>query len=73
MTKSQIELAAELKTLLAAGPLNTHQIAQARGDRQSYESYLRDRLYRLEAAGLIRSEARKGKGGAVRSRTWALA
>jgi hypothetical protein len=35
---------------------NTHQLAQARKDRQAYESNLRDRLFTLSRLGLVRSE-----------------
>ena len=67
LTASQQELVSELRSILASGPRNTHQIAQARGDYQAYESHLRDRLFRLEAAGLVVSK------NTPRGRFWSLA
>lgn len=52
---------------------NTHQICDAvNGWHQAYESSLRDRLFTLEAYGLVKSFERKGRRGQVVARTWHL-
>ena len=72
MTAYQKELASELQSILAGGPKNTHQIAVARGDRQVYETHLRDRLFRLEERGILKSEWGPSRGCAT-ARLWSLA
>lgn len=67
MTSRQKDLFASVQLLLADGPRHTHAIAVALGHYQSYESHLRDRLFRLEERGLIRSTR------TTRGRFWALA
>lgn len=53
LRKSQQQLLNEVLPLL---PANTHQIAVALGHRQSYESFLRNRLYKLKDAGYLDAE-----------------
>ncbi len=50
--------------------LNTSQLATLRRDWQAYESYLRDRLFRLADRGLVRFEERQGNEGWVIERKW---
>jgi IS1 family transposase len=65
LTSSQQELVAALKRIAVERTEtegrgcyrhlgNTHQIAKRLGHRQSYESYLRDRLFRLVNRGVLR-------------------
>jgi len=54
LTKRQAGL---LEILAETGAVNTHQLAVHIGHRQAYESSLRDRLFRLEAKGLVASIA----------------
>lgn len=51
---------------------NTKQIREARGDRQSYESPLRDRLFRLRDRGFVacRVVSPDEKPDYVRARYW---
>ena len=49
---------------------NTHELAQIRGDRQSYERYLKDRLYRLHEAGYLTVTVTVGPRGYVTARRW---
>jgi len=49
---------------------NTHQLAQLRGDRQAYETYLRDRLFTLVSKGKLRYEEVYGECGFVIQRCW---
>lgn len=53
---------------------NTHELAQLRGDRQAYESNLRDRLFNLEKLGLIKSVETKSVKNPhwVISRVWEI-
>jgi len=66
LTNYQKELLDELQSILAEGSKNTHQIAVARGDRQAYETSLRDRLFVLAEKGLLSFEK------TTRGRFWAL-
>jgi len=50
--------------------LNTHQIAELRGDRQAYESCLRDRLFTLASYGVIREISGVGLRFGVEQRRW---
>ena len=68
MTAYQTSLLNEIKSFLADGPKNTHQLAQLRGDYQAYESNLRDRLLRLAERGLIRVD----ESNLSRGRFWSL-
>ena len=68
LTEKQTEL---LCNLCACEGGNTHQIAAHRGDRQNYESNLRDRLFRLAERGLARYFECVGKSG-VTERRWYL-
>ena len=61
LTSYQASLVSQLRVILADGAKNTHQIALARGDYQTYESALRDRLLRLAERGVLKFEA-TGKG-----------
>lgn len=49
--------------------LNTHQLAEKLGHRQSYETPLCDRLFTLERMGLVRHEPGE-KHGFVVARHW---
>lgn len=51
MIARQRELLEQIRVILADGPKNTHGVAMARGDYQSYETDLRDRLLRLAWRG----------------------
>lgn len=66
MTASQKELINELTSILASGPKNTRQIRIARRDRQTYETNLRDRLFRLADRGLL------AVNNTTRGRFWSL-
>ncbi len=74
LTETQLGLLNQLRDILANGPKNTHQIAQARGDRQAYESYLRNRLFRLVHAGLLDVQTTQCSpdSGWVIERKWSL-
>lgn len=66
LTQYQLDLCAAILPLL---PANTHELTIALGHRQSYETNLRDRLFRLYNAGLIGVKERI-KNGVVRERIW---
>jgi predicted transcriptional regulator len=63
LNENQIEL---LKFVAENTGVCTHEMARRRGDRQPYESNLRDRLYRLKVRGLIRSEEIKINSRVIR-------
>jgi hypothetical protein len=66
LTDYQKRLLAEIK----ANPgLTTAGLRRLRGDRQAYESNLRDRLFRLAEKGLLRYEEKNGRS-AVIERRW---
>lgn len=65
LTSSQIQLLADVAEI---APANTHQIAKHLGHRQSYETHLRNRLFRLADRGLVIHSA-----GPRGSRVWQVA
>lgn len=58
--------------LLRSGPLSTHEIALLRGDKQVYESYLRDRLFNLAKKKLLHYTEVLNPNGGVKKRLWSL-
>jgi len=71
-TKKQNQLITDLKRVLAAGPLCTAEIRRALGGHvQSYETCLRDRLFRLYSKGALDSNETLVQGYCVR-REWSL-
>ena len=69
LTKKQ----ADLLAVVAENPnRNTHQLAQTLGHYQAYESYLRNRLFRLAARGVLSYEETRGPHGTVCERRWRL-
>lgn len=67
MTAYQNDLINELKAILADGAKNTRQIRIARGDKQVYETNLRDRLFRLADRGVLNF------ANTTRGRFWSFA
>jgi len=68
LTTKQIALLEDVKENQG---LTTAELRRAlgRGYYQAYESHLRDRLFRLEARGLVRSEEKRN-GSHVIARRW---
>lgn len=67
LTTNQTEL---LEGVKENQGLTTAELRRALGyAHQGYESYLRDRLFRLEARGLVRSEEKKNSTHVI-ARRW---
>jgi len=66
LTKSQKELLATIAPVLMIAPTHTAGLAKARGDHSSFQTTLRDRLFRLESLGLLVSE------NTTKGRFWSL-
>lgn len=74
LTSYQCDLLSDLQTILADGPKNTHRIAVARGDRQAYETNLRNRLFVLADKGYLTVETMPCQCyGWAAERRWSLA
>lgn len=75
-TKTQIELIKQLQKIRGLSPyqfmgLNTHKINEQLGNYQSYESYLRNRLFRLENLGFLEKvEGRYNVNRTLTERIW---
>lgn len=67
LNANQIEL---LKFVAENPGVCTHALARKRGDRQPYESNLRDRLLRLKVRGLVRYDEKKINSHVIRRDWW---